>query len=433
MTEGLILLDREFRIQQINAEGLRIDGRPEGEILGRTHWEVWPHSIGTPAEGAYRQAMAERVPVTLEHRYVSDRHDVWLELRVFPVEDGGVAAFYRDVTERQQAAEALRTSEARLKAVLENAPVGIVIAEAPSGRVVMGNPQTERIFRHPILPTPDFGAYPQWGLHHPDGTPVPPQEFPIARAVLHGEATAPEEYLYRRGDGTMAWMRLAAAPIRDGAGEVVAGVVAVVDIDQEKKAEEHQALLINELNHRVKNTLATVQSIASQTLRNSSTPAEARSALEARLFALSRAHDVLTRENWDTASLREIVSEALAPYRHERERRLHVAGPDVRLSPRMALVLAMALQELATNAVKYGALSNSTGEVRISWRVQQEAGERRLHLAWIESGGPSVVVPKHRGFGTRLIERSLAQELEGEVQITFEPAGLVCTVAAPIA
>jgi two-component sensor histidine kinase len=180
----------------------------------------------------------------------------------------------------------------------------------------------------------------------------------------------------------------------------------------------------------VKNTLATVQSIASQTLRNAETLDEARPAFEARLFALSRVHDVLTRENWEGASLRTIVTEALAPYSNAREDRLHLHGPDVRLSPRMALALAMALQELATNAVKYGALSNDTGEIRIQWMLDHTKAPPCLYLRWEESGGPPVQVPRRRGFGTRLIERSLALDLEGDVDIQFAPGGVVCTVDA---
>jgi two-component sensor histidine kinase len=180
----------------------------------------------------------------------------------------------------------------------------------------------------------------------------------------------------------------------------------------------------------VKNTLATVQSIASQTLRNAPTTQEARDALESRLMALSRAHNVLTRENWESASLIEIVDQAVEPYTGARENRLRREGPAVRLQPRTALALSMALQELATNAVKYGSLSNEVGEVRVSWRVQGH--EPRLHLRWEEAGGPPVAPPQRRGFGTRLIERSLAHDLNGEVKIQFAPLGLVCTVDAPL-
>jgi two-component sensor histidine kinase len=202
-------------------------------------------------------------------------------------------------------------------------------------------------------------------------------------------------------------------------------------LEKERQAAEHQKLLIDELNHRVKNTLATVQSIASQTLRTAETMQDANEALEMRLLALSRAHDVLTRESWDGAVLADVVRQALEPYQVYGESRLHVAGPYVRLTPRMAL--AMALHELATNAVKYGALSTKNGTINVLWTVQNGAAPPRLTLRWVEAGGPAVVAPSRRGFGSRLIERSLAQDLDGEVEIAFAPTGVVCTVDAPVA
>jgi two-component sensor histidine kinase len=231
-------------------------------------------------------------------------------------------------------------------------------------------------------------------------------------------------------DGQLRWVYVQGR-CYFAAGQPVRFPGIVVDITDRKRAEDHRELLIHELNHRVKNTLATVQSIASQSLRNADAMEEARSAMEARLLALSRAHDVLTRENWEGAGLLEIVREAMAPYRHERETRIHMEGPDTRLSPRMALAIAMALQELSTNAVKYGALSNESGEVRIAWSVSDDP-EKRLHLIWSEANGPTVEIPRRRGFGTRLIERSLAQDLHGKATIDFAPAGIVCTVDAPI-
>ncbi|HEY8380638.1 MAG TPA: sensor histidine kinase, partial [Microvirga sp.] len=194
----------------------------------------------------------------------------------------------------------------------------------------------------------------------------------------------------------------------------------------------HQRLLINELNHRVKNTLATVQSIATQTLRNAGSVGEAREAFESRLMALSRAHDVLTRENWDGADLTEIVEQAVSPYAASGEERLHVRGPRVRLSPRRALALAMGLQELATNAAKYGALSRHGGAVRINWSVDGGSDGPRLALGWEESGGPPVTPPTRKGFGSRLIERSLAQDLDATVRIDFAPTGLVCSIDLPL-
>ncbi|AWM85306.1 PAS domain-containing sensor histidine kinase [Microvirga sp. 17 mud 1-3] len=436
-----MLIGPEHRFEMVNASYDKLVGRRE--LLGKPMLEALPELAGQGfkeiLDTVYFTGEAfvgSGLPVMLQRKPDAQPERRFVNFVYQPIRDAdgqifGIFAEGSDITDTKRAEEALRASEARLKAVLENAPVGIIITEAPTGRVAMGNPHAEHIFRHPILPTPDFDAYAQWRLHFPDGTPVPPRDYPVARALLTGEATGNEEYLYRRGDGTMAWMRLAAAPVRNASGGTVAAVVAIVDIDQEKKAEEHQRLLINELNHRVKNTLATVQSISTQTLRNAGTVAEAHAALEERLFALSRAHDVLTRENWESADLREIAEEAMAPYRHAREERLHMDGPIVRLSPRMALAIAMALQELATNAVKYGALSNNKGEVTVRWSVTG-SDEPRLHLVWTETGGPPVSAPSRRGFGTRLIERSLAHDLNGQAQIGFTPAGVICTVDAPL-
>jgi PAS domain S-box-containing protein len=206
--------------------------------------------------------------------------------------------------------------------------------------------------------------------------------------------------------------------------------VAVIfnDITERKRHEEHQRLLLNELNHRVKNTLATVQSMAMQSFRAGTEPEEARRQFEGRLMALSRAHDILTRESWGGAALEDIVQEAVAPYRDHHRDRLHAQGPAVWLPPRHALAFAMALHELCTNAVKYGALSGPEGEVAIEWGMQ--GGSLRLH--WAESGGPVVRPPARRGFGSRLIERGLRHEINGHVELAFAPGGVTCTIEAPL-
>ncbi|MCB8820370.1 sensor histidine kinase [Microvirga rosea] len=201
---------------------------------------------------------------------------------------------------------------------------------------------------------------------------------------------------------------------------------------QRERAEERQRLLLNELNHRVKNTLATVQFIVAQSLRTAATPGQARESLEGRLIALARAHDVLTREQWEGAELKDIVSQAIEPFQNPDEQRWHVEGPEVRVSPQTALALAMTFQELATNAVKYGALSNATGQVRITWSAVEGSGSpgNRISIRWEENGGPLVRKPTRRGFGSRLLERALAQDLGGEVRLDFVSTGVVCTVEA---
>jgi two-component sensor histidine kinase len=203
-------------------------------------------------------------------------------------------------------------------------------------------------------------------------------------------------------------------------------------VDELRAAVRDKDLLINELNHRVKNTLTTVQSIASQTLRNAPSIDQASSAIESRLIALSQVHNVLTVQSWASVELQDIVRQAVEPYRSRGESRIHVEGPPVQIPPRMALALAMALQELATNAVKYGALSNSAGQIAIRWTLNGENGSGRLHLMWEETQGPPVRKPARRGFGTRLIERSLAEDLDGDVRIEFAPTGVMCSVDAPL-
>jgi PAS domain S-box-containing protein len=202
------------------------------------------------------------------------------------------------------------------------------------------------------------------------------------------------------------------------------------EIAERCQAEQHRELLINELNHRVKNTLATVQSVAAQTLRNGAV--DVRETLDARLIALSDAHNLLTRENWEATTLGDLVEIALRPYRADREDRFEAAGPRIRLSPKTALAIAMGLHELTTNAIKYGALANDTGHVAIRWETAASPQGPRLRIQWAESGGPPVAPPRRKGFGSRLIERGLAAELDGQVELTFPTSGVICTIDAPL-
>jgi len=200
---------------------------------------------------------------------------------------------------------------------------------------------------------------------------------------------------------------------------------------ERSRANARQRLLMNELNHRVKNTLATVQSIAAQSFKSGQSRA-AREAFEARLFALSKTHDVLTRENWEGADLGDIVEEALSPYRRDHAERYQIVGEPVQLPPRVALSLAMAMHELSTNAAKYGAFSADSGRVTVRWQIVQTREERRLILEWEEKGGPPVQAPTRKGFGSRLIERGLTRELAGEVGLDYRPEGVVCTIRFPL-
>ena len=213
----------------------------------------------------------------------------------------------------------------------------------------------------------------------------------------------------------------------DGA---VIGVSAVMrDIRARKRAERHQQLLIHELNHRVKNTLAIVQGLAQQSFKRVANE-DAQRAFDGRLMALASAHNLLTDQRWERAPLAALVAEVLAPYRGETAERVTLAGPAVDLDPQTAVAIAMALHELATNAAKYGALSVPGGHVAIAWSCLDDGGPR-VALDWVERGGPPVEPPSRRGFGTRLIERGLSADLKGRTQIDFHPHGVVARLEAP--
>ncbi|MCS3760994.1 two-component sensor histidine kinase [Bradyrhizobium centrosematis] len=189
-------------------------------------------------------------------------------------------------------------------------------------------------------------------------------------------------------------------------------------------------LLIDELNHRVKNTLALMQAIAVQTFRSASR--DERTKFEGRLGALAEAHNLLSQEKWAGSELRDVIARALQPFLLNSPDRIRMAGPDVPLSPRLAVVLSMIVHEIATNAAKYGALSNETGRVTLNWEVITDAPKPRLRLIWTEIGGPPVTAPVRRGFGSRLIERSARDQLGGEATVDFLPRGVVCTVVCTL-
>jgi PAS domain S-box-containing protein len=223
-----------------------------------------------------------------------------------------------------------------------------------------------------------------------------------------------------RKDGSTFPLELSVAEWRAGGRRFFTGIMR--DITERTQAEARQRLMLNELNHRVKNTLATVQAVAGQTLRTASDLDEARMSLTSRLLALARGHDVLTRESWEGADVADVVAQAvLAGDRG----RVAIHGPSARLTPKAALALSMILHELFTNAAKYGALSGESGRLDIGWTRQDDA----LRLTWREVGGPPVAPPQRRGFGSRMIE-ALARDLDGSSHIDFEPLGLVCTIDA---
>ncbi len=264
-----------------------------------------------------------------------------------------------------------------------------------------------------------------------------PETDPGAQAQIEASFTGGfydghAEIRYYRKNRSTFWAVIFNGPVLDARGNVSHHFVSFLDVTGRREEERHLRLLLNELNHRTQNTLATVQAIALQTLHGV-IDERAVAAFEGRILALSEAHRLLGRENWAGADLRDVITGILGPFglNDGRADRFSIEGEDVVLKPKTALTFAMVFQELATNAVKYGALLKDTGHVGISWQVLPGLLNPRLQLRWEESGGPPVSPPNHQGFGSQLIEGGLAKELKGEVHLDYEVGGVVCRIGMP--
>lgn len=320
---------------------------------------------------------------------------------------------------RHQAQDRQRESDAQFRVLADNMAQLAWMADA-SGTPYWFN---KRFFDYTGLKEEDLDGPKRQSLNHPDHAERVRANF--LRCIEAGQPWEDTFPLLGK-DGEYRWFLSRALPIRGEDGRVARWFGTNTDITERLQAEEQRTLLINELNHRVKNTLATVQSLAMQTLPETGQNKEALALFNSRLAALSRAHDILTLENWKGAQLRQIVDQSVAPFRAPD--RIELGGPDARVTPKQALALSIALHELGTNAMKYGALSDQAGRVTLAWSV--EAG--LLHMSWRESGGPPVTPPTRTGFGTRLIERSLSSDLGGEARILYLPSGLVAQMNTPL-
>lgn len=347
------------------------------------------------------------------------------------------AATAEQIASQRRAAAALAAEEARLRAVLDQMPVGVMLAEAPSGRLLFHNRRAAEVLGHGPPPAEDAVGCAGLGevLAADPDAPLLPATHPIVRAARRGEIVEREETRHRRpGDGVLAWFEVSAARIADPAGGALA-IATFADVADRKQAERQRELLIAELNHRVKNMLATVQALAAQTLRGPAGIDAGRFGREfsERLRTLARAHDLIAAGSWDEAELEKVARAALAPLQGFAEaERLRLEGPaaGVRIGPREAQALALALHELATNSLKHGALSAPGGRVALRWRKADAPGSR-IVLEWGESGGPILAGrPARQGFGVRLLERGLARDLGAgaEVALDFASSGLRASI-----
>ncbi|MEA3064776.1 MAG: hypothetical protein QOJ27_1222 [Sphingomonadales bacterium] len=431
MPDGVIVADVEGRIVFVNEAAERLHGVRELGVAPDRYAEAYSLSTlaGDPFPAAELPlARAVRGETVSEARWRIRRPD-GQEL----VAIGNARPFYdaagvqqgailtlRDDSPRHAAELALAESEVRFRTIADCAPAPVWVT-GPNGVEFANRAYSEFALR----PVEELLGHAWIGLVHPDD--IPPILALREQAWKTGSSYG-WEARFRRSDGQWLWIRANCAPRLGPDGSVQGYVGMALDITESRRAEaelrdseRHLRLMVDELNHRVKNTLAIVQGLAQQSFRGGGVAADVRAGFEGRLAALAAAHDLLTRRNWEGAELRDLVVAVVAAHCRER---LEIEGPPLRLSPKLAVTLALALHELCTNAFKYGALSEPGGRVSVTWRREGDG----LALRWQECGGPSVAPPSRRGFGTRMIERALASEAGGRAGLDFRPEGLICEI-----
>lgn len=441
------ICDARGTILQYNKRAAEIWGRVPKP--GQTHEEFsgggrFFDPDGTPLpRSMLSEVLATGVAVRDVERLVrrDDGSEVYVSINIDPLHNAkgelvGAVNCFMDISERKRMDEALELSrlrgleqEQRLAATYDHVAIGISEI-APDGSFLRVN---EAICAITGYSREELLSIKLYTNTYPDDADLDREGF---RQQVSGELEFySTEKRFRHKDGRLIWLSVSSSPVRDANGKLLYVVRVVQDITERKAAERRQKLLIDELNHRVKNTLARVQSLAAQTARGTADPAEFRERFEGRLIALSKAHDQLTEHHWENGDLRALIAESVVPYAGSDGERVVLRGDTVELGPRAVLTLAMAFHELTTNATKYGALASPSGRIEIGWHRTAAAGETpaQLHIDWIEKGGPLVAEPERRGFGSRMIEGSIAAELGGSARMTFEPDGLRCEIVVPLA
>lgn len=424
--DAVLIADAAGRFTEANPAAGRLLGcRPE-EIVGRTFLDLLPpadHQRLADAQARLRQG--ETLVGEWQFRHASGAYlptDVSTKL----LPDGRWYAFVRDITQRKLAEAAREQTEHQFRTLADSIPQLAWMADA-DGFIFWYN---RRWFEYTGATLDEMRGWGWRTVHHPDHV-----EGVVARIKRSFETGEPWEDTFplRGADGQYRWFLSRALPIRDAGGRIVRWFGTNTDVSEQKETEERQRLLVNELNHRVKNTLTVIQSIAAVTARSAASATAFSKGLIARIIGIARTHDLLTESHWAGASLSSVLGNELSPYQADGAQRASLRGDYVWLTPKMAVSLGMVLHEMATNAAKYGALSVPDGRIEVTWDLRQEAAGLMLHLEWSETGGPPVAAPTQQGFGSRLITQSLERDLAGRVQMDFRPEGLRVTLDIPFA
>ena len=387
---------------------------------------------------------AQRVLRTLSavERTISTDAGARYMMRILPYRTvdnviGGVVITFDDVTQigvaEARIGELTRDLHVRienLETTLDLVPVGIFMLETDTSEQVLVNRHGARLLgeddgRKGLRPL----AGPLQMMH--DHDELLPAEQPLMQAVRTGSAAARTEARLMRADGGTVDVMISATPLFASDGAPRGAIAAIIDISRLKQSEAQREALVHELQHRVKNVLATVCSLAARMVRSSASLEDFSSAFLGRLMAMGAMHELLSARDWQGADLEALVVTAVGAYAGPEHRSLGVAGPEIVLKSNAAATLGMVFHELATNAAKYGALSSDDGRVRVDWQIERERDGRRLSLTWAEIDGPRIDPPNSEGFGTVFVQRSVQYELGGTAAFEFEPTGLSCTISFP--
>lgn len=399
----------KFGVERADTEGRKV------YALGNGQWDIPQLRIllenVLPDNDAFDDYEVEHDFPDLGHRtmVLNARRVDHMQLILLAIEDQ---------TDARLAARALRESEARLSSLMRHAPIGIGLLDR-EGSWVVRNPLLEGFASAPLLP--GDGDAPEPGAQEAD--------WPGARA-LRGEIVTPGTDTRTQIDDRETWLRISAAPVGDGE-RVEQAVVIVEDVTEAKASEQERELLLGELNHRVKNLFGIIRSLIAQG-RGGEEVEEYKRVLNGRLDALVRSHALATEARWGSIDLKTIATRTLEPYMASDPEAISIDGVSLMLEARLALSLSLSLHELATNSVKYGALSDPAGRMRLAWRIVDDETGKRAELAWEESGGPVVRPPTRQGFGTKLLERIFTYEMDGEVELEFRPEGLRVDARFPV-
>lgn len=341
-----------------------------------------------------------------------------------PAEDNVV-----EISDSLRSQATLRERERRFRGLLDALPAAVYTTDA-AGRITYYNDTAAALWGHrPPLGTSEWCG--SWKLYWPDGTPLAHDECPMAIALKADRTVRGMEAVAERPDGTRVPFIPYPTPIHDDAGKLIGAVNMLVDITDRKRAEDQQALLVRELHHRVKNTLATVQAIMGSTARTVDNIEDFKTAIFGRIQSLAKTH-LLLADDVRAVDFADILRSELDAFDSGIGGRITLQGPEVALTSQIAVSLGMAIHELTTNAAKHGALSVYGGKVEVTWSVTIDATRRTLTFDWVESGGPPVKEPTREGFGSRLLDFVLPGQIQARTRIEYAPEGVRVHCSLPL-